>query len=73
MGRLLSALQLAYNSKVNTVTGVTPLLAFTGREARLPLDLMISLPRGQDQPVAGQIQDVVERMQKMYSYIRKTG
>ena len=71
--RLLSALQLAYNSKVNTVTGVTPLLAFTGREARLPLDLMISLPRGQDQPVAGQIQDVVERMQKMYSYIRKTG
>ena len=71
--RLLSALQLAYNSKVNVVTGVTPLLAFTGREARLPLDLMVSLPRGQEQPVAGQVQDIVDRMKRMYNYIRKTG
>merc|ERR1711867_85680 len=37
----LPAIQLAYNTKVNQSTGVTPFLAFTGRECRLPLDLIV--------------------------------
>ena len=62
----MSALQLAYNSKVNMNTGVTPLLAFTGkqREARL-----LGLPSGHDKLV----QDIVDRMRKMYKYIWKLG
>ena len=32
---------LAYNSKVNTATGVSPMLAWTSREAELPIDLIL--------------------------------
>ena len=71
--RLLPALQLAFNSKVNVSTGVTPLLAFTGREVRLPVDLMVGLPPQQTKEVPEQVRDMTERMKKMYGYIRSRG
>ena len=37
----LPALELAYNSKVNELTGLTPFLAFLGREAKLPADMVL--------------------------------
>ena len=40
----LPAITLAYNTKVNNATGVPPSLAFLGREAKLPVDLVLQLP-----------------------------
>ena len=57
---------------MSMVTGVTPLLAFTGWEVRLPMDLMVGLPQGQEQPIASPT-GYCERMKKMYDYIRKMG
>ena len=44
----LQAIKLAYNSKVNRSTGVTPALAFLGHEVKIPISLMIPAP--EDQP-----------------------
>ena len=71
--RFLPTIQLAFNSKVNTSTGVTPLLAFTGREVRLPIDLMVSLPGKPTNTVPEEVRDITTRMKKMYSYIRQRG
>ena len=40
----LAAIILAYNSKVHSSTGVTPVLAFLGHEIKLPINLMIPAP-----------------------------
>ena len=37
----LSSLELAYNSKVNEATWLTPFLVFLGREAKLPADMIL--------------------------------
>ncbi|MCP3663991.1 MAG: transposase family protein [Gammaproteobacteria bacterium] len=37
----LPALRLAYNLKVNETTGLTPFLAFLGREAKIPVDMVL--------------------------------
>ena len=39
----LPALTLACNTKEHSATGVTPSLAFLGRELRLPVDLLLGL------------------------------
>jgi dUTP pyrophosphatase len=68
--RNLPFFTLAYNSKVNSSTGVTPNLAFLGREASLPLDLMTQLPKQGQQTVHQNIREMIDRSQKMFSYIR---
>ncbi|MCP3668714.1 MAG: hypothetical protein GY696_40570 [Gammaproteobacteria bacterium] len=39
--RQLPCLKLAYNSKVNEATRLTPFLVFLGREAKLPADMVL--------------------------------
>ena len=40
----LGAIKLAYNSKVHRAIGVTPALAFLGRELKIPLSLVVPEP-----------------------------
>ena len=69
--KMLASLMLAYNSKVHVSTGVTPHLAFMGREVRLPLDLMIEMPVRKT--VHQTVRDMLDRMKKMYKYIQRNG
>ena len=41
--RYLPACTLAYNTKVHSTTGMTPFMAMFGREARLPIDLILPI------------------------------
>ena len=41
----LPAMTLAYNTKVNASTGVTPFYATFGREVRLPANLVMPTPK----------------------------
>ena len=68
----LPALVLAYNSKVNVSTGVTPYLAFLGREVRLPVDLMVKLPRtGNDKTIHENVRTMLDRTKTVYQYIQR--
>ena len=71
--RSLPFFSLAYNSKVHTSTGVTPNLAFLGREASLPIDLMTQLPNQGQTTVHQNIADMIKRSQRMFQHIRNTG
>ena len=64
---------LAYNTKINQVTGLTPYFIVYGREARLPLDLMIKLPREEDLEVSDFVKQTRRRFQSMVEYIRAQG
>ena len=64
--------QLAYNSKVHTCTGVTPNLAFLGREASLPLDLMTRSPEDK-KDVHQNVRNMLDRMEKMFHFIKRNG
>ena len=65
----LPAIALAYNSKVCETTGVTPFLAFLGREARLPLDLYVKLPQENDENEDLLIRDMIERYRTIHEYV----
>ena len=69
----LPALVLAHNSKQHSSTGLTPMLAFLGREARLPLDLIIELPRNEPPDLPGQVRMMLDRYRKVYKYVRAKG
>ena len=69
--RYIPAWSLAYNTKVHGATGVTPALAFLGRELRLPLDLMIRLPEERSRDQAQQVRDTMDRITKVFEYLRK--
>ena len=60
---------MAYNSKVNSATQVTPHMAFYGREVRLPVDLV--LPPPEKQGVNEHVAAMLKRMQYMYDYVRQ--
>ena len=64
---------LAYNTKINQVTGLTPYFIVYGREARLPLDLMIKLPREEDLEILDFVKQTRRRFQSMMEYIRAQG
>ena len=71
--RYLPAIQFAYNTKVNAITKVTPFFAFTGREACLPLDLLVALPKAEQSTVSESVRDTLERIRKIYAYVRSNG
>ena len=60
----------AYNTKINSTTGVTPFEAWMGRPAKLPIDLVIPTP----QRVYGDenefIKETERRFHTMYTYMR---
>jgi hypothetical protein len=63
--RKLPAIQLAYNSRVHAATGVTPALAFLGREVKIPIALMVPEPGYQSQ------HSLISNLQERYSLIFK--
>ena len=70
--RNLPFFTLAYNSKRHSSTGVTPNLAFLGREANLPVDLMVK-PPDEKQDVHQNIRNMLDRIRKMFKHIQSTG
>ena len=62
---------LAYNTKVNTTTGVTPHEAWTGRPAKLPIDLVIPMPRKSYDNEDSYVTDTLRRFEVMYAAMRK--
>ena len=65
----LPALVLAYNSKVHASTGVSPYLATFGREANLPVDLILELPAGDRRTVQEQVSNSLQRFKRIYKYM----
>ena len=66
---LLPAITLAYNSKLNESTGVTPALAFLGKEMKIPVDLIIQLPDQEPRNSNTYIRDLIGRYNKVYQYM----
>ena len=68
----LPALELTYNSKVNESTGLTPFLAFLGREAKLPADMV--LPNWHEEYKEGidAVTACIRRMSKIYEYLKES-
>jgi len=67
----LAAITLAYNTKVNAATGVTPSLAFLGREAKLPVDMILQTPEVTFPTPHHCIQDFIARYQTVYQYTQR--
>jgi len=69
--RYVSTACLAYNTKVNSTTGVTPHEAWTGRAAKLPIDLIVPLPTRSYNNEDSYITDTLRRFEVMYAAMRK--
>lgn len=67
----LAAITLAYNTKVNVATGVTPSLAFLGREAKLPVDMILQTPEVTFPTPHHCVQDFISRYQTVYQYTQR--
>ena len=67
----LSAITLAYNTKVNASTGVTPSLAFLGREAKLPVDLILKTPDQMYETVDNCVKHMIDRYNQIFAYYTK--
>ena len=61
---------LAYNSKCHSATGQTPFLAWMGREAKLPIDLIVPTPHQQYETVEQHTEDVLRRFHQMFSQMK---
>ena len=61
---------LAYNTKVNKTTGVTPFMAWMGRECTLPLDLIAPSPQ-KNHTIQDHVDITIRRFQGMYEFMRK--
>jgi len=69
----LPALVLAHNTKEHSATGVTPSLAFLGRELRLPVYLLVELPYGDNRSIHEHVRGTLDRYKEVYKYILKKG
>ena len=69
--RYLSAMTLAYNTKVNESTGITPYMATFGREANLPVDLVIPTPGEEPRTLNSHVKETLKRFKKIYAEMRK--
>ena len=63
---------LAFNTKINASTGVSPFEAFFGRKARLPLDLIFPPPGRRYGSVSEQVKETLDRFSTMYEYMQET-
>ena len=61
----------AFNTKVNSSTGVTPFEAWMGRPAKLPIDLVIPTPDQQWVNTDAYIQETLMRFREMYAFMQK--
>jgi hypothetical protein len=62
--------QNKYNTKVNSATGVTPLFATFGREARLPDDLVLPTPGEEERTLNGHLAETLKRFNRIYAFMR---
>ena len=69
--RFLPMATFAFNTKVNTTTGMTPFEAWMGRPAKLPIDLVIPTPDTKWANAEAYIQETLVRFQEMYAFMRK--
>ena len=67
--RLLPSIAFAYNTKVNSSTQLTPALVFFGREARLPIDLVIDGPPDRRTEPPEYVRTLLARTRKVYQYV----
>ena len=69
--RYLSTAIMAYNTKVNDVTGLSPYECWFGRKPRLPIDLVLPLPNKSYLTEDAFITDTMRRFELMYKKVRK--
>ena len=72
--RLMPILALAYNTKVNETTGVTPYLAQFGEEAKMPIDLIIGPPSpvNEQRSLSQYVEELVGRFKRIYKEMRES-
>ena len=69
--RYLPAITLAYNSKKHATTGISPFMAMFGREPKIPVDVIMELPRSDSKTVHEYVREMVARFQRVYKYMIK--
>ena len=69
--KYLPAMVMAYNTKVNSSTGVTPYFATFGREARLPVDLVLPTPGEESRTMNSHVEEVLRRFNRIYAFMRQ--
>jgi hypothetical protein len=57
----LMAITMSYNMKVWRATGVMPFLPYFGREAKLPVDMVLRLPDKKYRSVPANVQAILEK------------
>ncbi|MCP3666295.1 MAG: transposase family protein [Gammaproteobacteria bacterium] len=62
----MNCLELAYNSKVNEATGLTPFLVFLGREAKLPADMVLPNKNEIFEHRGDSVAHCLDKMDKIY-------
>ena len=67
----LPAIALAYNMKTCKTTGVTPFLAYFGREAKLPVDLVLRLANTEYASVPANVQAILQRYHTVFDAIQQ--
>ena len=67
----LPAIPMAYNTKVCKSTGVTPFLAYFGREAKLPADMVLCLLDAEYSSVPANVQAILEKYQTVFDAIQQ--
>ena len=70
--KALPSITLAYNSKVNSSTGVTPSLAFTGREIKIPVDLVVGVPHQEVRSVHEHVRVMLDRYHRIFQHVTTT-
>ena len=72
--RLMPILALAYNTKVNETTGITPYLAQFGEEAKMPIDLIIGPPSpvNEQRSLSQYVEELVGRFKRIYKEMRES-
>ena len=68
--KYVPAMVMAYNTKVNSATGVTPFFATFGREARLPVDLVLPTPDEDERTINDHVAVTLKRFNRIYAYMR---
>ncbi|MCP3666378.1 MAG: hypothetical protein GY696_28405 [Gammaproteobacteria bacterium] len=61
---------MAYNSKVNEATGLTPFLVFLGREAKMPADMVLPNHREVLRNPGAYVAHTLDQMGKVYEFLK---
>ena len=69
--RFLSMACMAYNTKVNASTGISPFEAWMGRKAKLPIDLIVPVPDRMYQSEDEFVRETQQRFSSMYAFMRR--